>query len=146
MKEQLDEMWRELDVLIKMNRALSKENEGLWARTATPVTPFHNVIPIGLTDATLSRPYVTEAKVVVAKQMDKRKLVERLSRANNNDSHDVDNWDQCKPRPTAKKQLFSHNPSSQVLSDIASSPFMQIILSQKPPSGFSMLKFQKRPI
>ena len=45
MEEQCDEMHREFDALIKMKRALNRENEGLRAGTISPVTPFHNVIP-----------------------------------------------------------------------------------------------------
>ena len=61
---------RELDALIKANRILSKENEGLWEGIATLVKSFHNVILVGLIDATLPPPdALVEAEVVVAKQI-----------------------------------------------------------------------------
>ena len=91
MEEQRDEMRRELNALIKMNRALSRENEFLLKGTTTPVTQFHNVIPVGLTNATLLPPEAfVEVEAVVAKKTYKRNRVEHLRRADSSDSHNAD--------------------------------------------------------
>ena len=135
------EMRRELDELMKANRALSTENEELRAGVATPVTLICSVVPIGLVD-TMLPPTNAFAETVATMLIDKRKCVECLRQADNNYSHDADSWDHHRHCLVVRKQLFSHNPALQVLSDIASSSFTMTILSQEPPQASPCQSFK----
>ena len=79
MEEQRGGIRRELEKLIKMNRALGRENKALREGAVTLLTPFLNVISVGLADLELpSLEALVETKVATTKQADKRKLVELL--------------------------------------------------------------------
>ena len=107
MEEQRGEMWRDLEKLIKMNRALGRENKALREGAVTQVTAFLNVISIGLADLALP-PVVAlvETKAATTKQADKRKHVELLKRVDNSVSYGVDSWDHCRLCPPDKKTTF----------------------------------------